>query len=199
MAEKAPTPKFFASAAAFRKWLEQNHDRKDELWVGLYKKASGKGGLTYREAVDQALCFGWIDGRSKSIDEVSYRQRFTPRREGSIWSAVNIRRIGELKEAGLMRPAGLEVFETRDPTKQGLYSFENEERSLEKEQEKEFRRNKKAWEYFQAQPRGYRRTAIWWVVSAKREETRQRRLAALIADSEAGKRLKHLTSPPRRG
>lgn len=193
MTADTPAPRFFASAAAFRRWLEKNHDREDELWVGLYKKASGKGGLTYREAVDQALCFGWIDGQSKSIDEVSYRQRFTPRRKSSIWSAVNIKRVAELKQAGLMDPAGVAAFETRDPTKAGLYSFENEPRSLDKQQERAFRGNKRAWGFFQAQPPGYRRNAIWWVVSAKREETKHRRLARLIEDSAEGRRLKHLS------
>lgn len=192
MPAETPAPRFFASADAFRKWLERNHDKKDELWVGLYKKASGKGGLTYREAVDQALCFGWIDGQSKSIDEISYRQRFTPRRKGSIWSAVNIKRVGELKQEGRMHPAGLHAFETRDPSKTGLYSFENEPQSLDKDQEKEFRRHKDAWEFFQAQPPGYKRNAIWWVVSAKRDETKQRRLTTLIEDSAAARRIKHL-------
>ena len=192
MPAETPAPKFFASAAAFRKWLEKNHDKKAELWVGLYKKASGKGGLTYREAVDQALCFGWIDGQAKSIDDISYRQRFTPRRKGSIWSAVNIKRVAELQEEGLMHPAGLKTFETRDVTKTGLYSFENEPQSLDKDQEKQFRRHKAAWEFFQAQPPGYKRNAIWWVVSAKRDETKQRRLATLIEDSAAARRIKHL-------
>ena len=192
MGSDASPPRFFASSDAFRKWLERNHDRKDELWVGLYKKASGKGGLTYREAVDQALCFGWIDGISKSIDDISYRQRFTPRRKGSIWSAVNIKRVGELTDQGLMHPSGVATFENRDRTKQGLYSFENEPRSLEEEQEKRFKANERAWGFFQAQPPGYKRNAIWWVVSAKRDETKQRRLATLIEDSAAGRRVKHL-------
>ena len=183
--------RFFKTETAFRRWLEANHDRESELWVGYYKKASGKGGLTYREAVDQALCFGWIDGLTKSIDDDTYRQRFTPRKKNSTWSAVNIRRVGELKELGLMQPAGLRAFEERDPTKTGLYSFENSP-EFEKSQEKTFRANKEAWDFFQAQPPGYKRSATWWVVSAKREETKQRRLAQLIEDSAAGRRIKQL-------
>lgn len=191
-------PRFFRSSDEFRKWLEANHDTASEVYVGFYKKASGKKGISYKEAVDQALCFGWIDTTVKGIDEERYMQRFTPRRKGSIWSAVNIKRVGELTEQGLMHPAGLKTFQTRDPTKQGLYSFENPPQDLPPEQEKRFKANKAAWGFFNEQPAGYKRAAIWWVVSAKREETKERRIQTLIDDSEAGRRLKHLVSPSRK-
>jgi uncharacterized protein YdeI (YjbR/CyaY-like superfamily) len=191
-------PRFFRSSNEFRKWLETNHDKASEVFVGMYKKASGKKGITYKEAVDQALCFGWIDTTSKGIDDERYMQRFTPRRKGSIWSAVNIKRVGELTEQGLMHPAGLKTFETRDPTKQGLYSFENPLQKLPPAQEKRFKANKQAWRFFNDQPPGYRKTALWWVVSAKRDETKERRLQTLIEDSAAGRRLKHLVSPSKK-
>ncbi len=193
-----PEARFFRSAADLRRWLGRNHDKKTELWVGLYKKGSGKKGISYREAVDQALCFGWIDTTSKGIDDARYMQRFTPRKKGSIWSAVNIKRVGELTELRLMHPSGLKAFETRDPTKQGLYSFENPPESLPPPQEERFKVNAAAWDFFQAQPPGYRKSAIWWVVSAKKAETKERRLVTLIEDSAAGRRLKHLLSPARR-
>jgi uncharacterized protein YdeI (YjbR/CyaY-like superfamily) len=189
---------FFETAQDFRAWLEQNHDTHDELWVGIRKKASGLPSVTYKEAVDVGLCFGWIDGVMNGIDETSYRQRFTPRRKGSIWSAVNIARVEELTRLGLMHPAGLAAYQNRDPAKANLYSFEQGDISLTGEQEALFRANEKAWEFFQTQPISYRKPAIWWVISAKRDETRQRRLATLIADSEAGRRLAHLVSPAKR-
>lgn len=185
-------PRYFRTATEFRKWLEKNHDGAKELWIGIYKKASGSKGITYKDAVDVALCFGWIDGLSKSIDESSYMQRFTPRRPTSVWSAINIKRVQELKDLGLMHPAGEKAFLERDPSKTGLYSFENEPQSLEPAQEKRFRAKRKAWDFFQAQPPGYRRSAIWWVVSAKREDTRERRFATLVEDSAASRRVKHL-------
>jgi uncharacterized protein YdeI (YjbR/CyaY-like superfamily) len=191
-------PRYFRSAGEFRKWLERNHDKVDELWVGLYKKASGKKGITYKEAVDEALCFGWIDGLVKGVDEDSYMQRFTPRRPRSIWSAVNIKRIQELMEERRLHPAGKKAFLERDPSRAGLYSFENQPQSLPKDQEKRFRADRQAWAFFEAQPPGYRRTAIWWVVSAKRDETKERRLLQLIEDSAAGRRLKHLAPTPKK-
>jgi len=180
--------RFFKTPGAFRKWLEANHDRKKELWVGFYKKASGKGGMVYKEALDQALCFGWIDGKAQRIDDECYRQRFTPRSKGSGWSLVNSKRVEELKAQGLMHPAGLKAFEERVPAN---YSFENDP-VFDRQQTREFKVNKKAWEFFQAQPPGYRRNAIWWVVSPKKQETRDRHLAQLIEDSSAGRRLKNL-------
>jgi uncharacterized protein YdeI (YjbR/CyaY-like superfamily) len=142
--------------------------------------------ITWPESVDEALCFGWIDGVRKSIDETSYKIRFTPRRPGSIWSAVNVKRVQELTKLGLMHAAGLKAFEKREQKKTGLYSYENRPAEFPDEYEKHFRENKKAWEFFQAQSPSYRRTCIWWVVSAKQEQTRQKRLATLIADSEKG-------------
>lgn len=180
--------RFFKTPAAFRKWLERNHDRKSELWVGFYKKASGKGGMVYPEALDQALCFGWIDGKVQRIDDEAYRQRFTPRKKGSGWSQVNIKKVEELNKQGLMHAAGLSAFEQREPAN---YSFEKEP-AFTPEQEKKFRANENAWEFFQAQPPGYKRNATWWVVSFKRQQTRDAHLAQLIEDSAAGRRLKQL-------
>lgn len=188
MTEDRSEAQHFKDAAAFRKWLERNHDRKPELWVGFYKKASGKGGMVYADALDQALCFGWIDGKVQRIDEERYRQRFTPRKKGSGWSQVNVKRVGELKKQGLMHPSGLRAFEQRQP---GHYSFENDP-VFDRDQERKFKANRKAWTFFQAQPPGYRRNATWWVVGFKRRETRDSHLAQLIEDSAAGRRLKHL-------
>ncbi len=196
--KQAAEAEFFETAQGFRAWLEKHHDTHDEIWVGLRKKASGLPSITYKEAVDVALCFGWIDGVMNGIDETSYRQRFTPRRKGSIWSAVNIARVEDLTRAGLMHPAGLAVFQNRDPAKANLYSFEQGDLKLDDAQEQLFRFNGQAWAFFESQPISYRKPAIWWVISAKREETRQRRLATLIADSEAGRRLAHLVSPAKR-
>lgn len=192
METKHVKPRYFRSATEFRRWLEQNHDSADELWIGIYKKASGKKGITYKEAVDAALCFGWIDGLAKSVDEARYMQRFTPRRAKSVWSAVNVKRVEELKKLGLMHPAGEKAFAQRDPSRTGLYSFENRPRSLPPAMERRFRAKRKAWDFFQAQPPGYKKAAIWWVTSAKRDDTKERRLATLIEDSAAGRRIKSL-------
>ena len=191
-------PVFFETPAELREWFAANHSRADELWVGFRRKASGLPTITWPESVDQALCFGWIDGVRKGVDDVSYKIRFTPRRERSTWSAVNIRRVAELREAGLMQPAGEAAFARRSEKRSAIYSYEQRsEAALSEAQEAEFRTAPDgAWEFFCAQPAGYRRTAVYWVVSAKREETRARRLATLIADSAAGRRLKQLT--PRR-
>ncbi|MEK6373652.1 MAG: YdeI/OmpD-associated family protein [Acidobacteriota bacterium] len=182
-------PTFFPTPAAFRRWLQKNHHKATELLVGFYKKDSGKKSITWPESVDQALCFGWIDGVRRRIDDISYSIRFTPRRRGSIWSAVNIRRATALAEEGLMSPTGLRAFEARDEKKSAIYAYENAPRTLPPDAEKTFRANKKAWEYFNAQPPWYRRVVTHWVVSAKKEETRARRLATLIADSAAGRRV----------
>ncbi len=184
---------FFESPSEFREWLEQNHDSAKELWVGFYKKGFGKAGITWPEAVDQALCFGWIDGIRKRVDETSYTNRFTPRRRGSTWSAVNIKRVGELTELGLMRPAGLDAFEKRDEAKAQLYSYERAQSKLDETYERQFREHERAWAFFSAQAPSYRRTSSWWVMSAKKEETRQRRLAALIEASERGEKLGTVT------
>ena len=181
--------KYFKTAADFRAWLESNHTSASELWVGFYKKDSGKGGLTYAEAVDEALCFGWIDGIKKRVDEFSYTHRFTPRKPKSNWSLINIRHVERLKKAGCMMPAGLKAFAAREAAKSGVYSFENKPRQLSPGLERQFKSDKNAWEFFQQQPPGYRRVASFWVMSAKQEETRARRLAQLISDSKQGRRL----------
>ena len=191
-------PRFFPSPAEFRKWLERNHDRESELLVGFYKKSSGKRGITYEEAVDEALCFGWIDGVRRSVDNERSTIRFTPRRQRSNWSLKNIRRVNELTKLGRMAPPGIAAFERRDPSEAGTYSFEQANPRFDQGLERRFRRNRGAWKFWEAQPPGYRKAATWWVVSAKREETRLRRLQTLIEDSANGRRLAQVTSPTRR-
>jgi uncharacterized protein YdeI (YjbR/CyaY-like superfamily) len=186
-------PHFFKTPADFRKWLAKNHASATELLVGFYKKDSGKPSITWPESVDEALCFGWIDGVRRRIDDVSYSIRFTPRKKTSTWSAINIARIAELTKVGRMQPAGLRAFEHRREEKSGIYAYENEERTLSADDEKTFRANKKAWEFFNAQPPGYRRQSIYWITSAKKDETRARRLATLIEDSANGRRLARVT------
>ena len=189
-------PIFFPSPAAWRAWLEEHHAETEELWVGFYKKSSGKPSITWPESVDGALCFGWIDGVRKSVDEISYVIRFTPRRARSIWSAVNIKRLGELTKQELMHPAGLKAFERRTGNRSEIYSYEQRKGAkLSAAYEKQFRANKKAWDFFRAQPPSYQRTANWWVISAKKEETRSRRLARLIKDSEQQRSIRPLTRP----
>lgn len=184
---------FFATPAQFRDWLEKHHASEVELSVGFYKRASGKPSMTWPESVDAALCYGWIDGVRNSIDEVSYRIRFTPRKPASIWSAINVKRVAELRKQGVMRPAGLAAFEARKGDKTGIYAYEQRKSAkLSPAHEKQFRANKKAWEFFQAQPPWYRRTAVYRVISAKQEATREKRLAALIRDSAAGLAIKEL-------
>jgi uncharacterized protein YdeI (YjbR/CyaY-like superfamily) len=186
----APKLTFFAGAAAFRRWLEKNHASAAELWVGFYRKDSGKGGLTYPEALDEALCFGWIDGIRKKTAPDSYTNRFTPRKPGSIWSKVNVGHVGRLTAAGHMQPAGLAAFQARTAAKTGVYSFERSApATLPPAFERKFRAAKQAWVFFHAQPPGYRRLALHYVTSAKQEATRLRRLERLIADSAAGRRL----------
>ena len=177
----------FATPAEFRAWLAANHATADELWAGYYKKSSGRPSMSWPEAVDQALCYGWIDGIRKSLDDISYANRFTPRRKGSHWSAVNIRRAQELIEQGLMQPAGLAAFEARDAARDEKYSYERQMAAFDTAYETEVRANVAAWAYWEAQPPHYRRGAAHWVISAKREETRRKRLATLIADSAAGR------------
>ena len=191
------TPTFFAIPKDFRKWLEKHHADTSELWVGFYKKDSGRPSITWPESVDEALCVGWIDGLRKSIDAHSYMIRFTPRKPGSIWSAVNTRRAKDLIELGRMAAAGLRAFEGRDPKKTNLYSFEQRKAAaLDPAFEKRFKANREAWTFFQSQPEGYRRIAIFWVTSAKQEETRARRLDTLIRDSAAGLRIGPLRRTP---
>lgn len=187
---------FFADLEAWRRWLEKHHHKQSEQWVGFHKTSTKKPSITWKESVDGALCFGWIDGLRKSIDAESYKIRFTPRRPTSIWSKINLERVEELTKLGLMRPAGLAAFEARKHGRSGLYSFEQETPpELSPAQAKLLRANKAAARYFEASAPSYQRTAIWWVVSAKQAATQERRLARLIEDSAAGRRLAHLTSP----
>lgn len=186
-------PKFFATPARWREWLEEHHATEQELLVGFYKKGSGKLSITWPESVDAALCYGWIDGVRRTIDDISYCIRFTPRKTRSIWSAVNAKRVGELIQTGLMHPAGIKAFEARREERSGIYAFEQRNIRFSKIQEQHFRANAVAWEFFRAQPPWYQRTATWWVVSAKRPETQVKRLATLIADSEAGRTIRPLT------
>ncbi len=186
-------PRYFKTSAGFRRWLSENHAAVTELWVGFYKKGSGKGGITYHEAVRQALCFGWIDGVRKSVDENSYVNRFTPRKARSTWSLINIKHVEELKKLGLMEPAGLKAFAARDPNKSGVYSFERAALKLTPAYEKRFRQNERAWEFFSVQPPYYKKVAVFWIMSAKKEETKLRRLEALIQSSAAAERLTDVT------
>jgi uncharacterized protein YdeI (YjbR/CyaY-like superfamily) len=188
----------FASSSDFRRWLEHNHASTTEIWVGFYRKDSGKAGLTYPEALDEALCFGWIDGIRKKIDADSYTNRFTPRKSGSIWSLINIGHIKRLTAAGKMNPSGLKAFAARIAHRTGVYSFEQKSHKLPATYEKKFRANKKAWGFFTAQAPWYQRTAIHKVASPKQEATRLRWLDLLISDSARGKRLDVLTSPAKR-
>jgi uncharacterized protein YdeI (YjbR/CyaY-like superfamily) len=187
-------PTFFETQADWRTWLEKNHAKADELLVGFHKVASGKGGLTYKQALDEALSFGWIDAVRGGGDE-HWTIRFTPRKARSIWSQVNIKRAKELIALGHMHPAGLKVFDGRDEKLTNRYSFENKTAAFSPDQQKAFRANKKAWAWFEKSPRSYRHPATWWVVSAKKPETQAKRLAELIADSAAGRRVKGLRRP----
>jgi len=186
-------PTFFATPLELRKWLKAQHAKSQELLVGFYKKDSGKPSITWPESVDEALCVGWIDGIRKSVDESSYTIRFTPRKAGSIWSAVNIKRVEALSEAGLMQPAGLAAFEKRKETKSAVYAYEQRGKGLSVEYEQKLKANRKAWAYYQAQPPWYQRTSAWWVISAKREETRLKRFEQLIDDSAHGRTIPPLT------
>lgn len=181
--------RYFKTPDDFRQWLAANHAREKELLVGFYKKSSGRPSITWEESVDQALCYGWIDGIRKRVDDVSYTIRFTPRKASSIWSAVNIRRVSELSRLGLMQPAGLLAFEKRNPKKSGVYAYENQIQKLDAASEKLFRAKRSAWKFFRAQAPSYQKVASRWVMSAKQAETKSKRLATLIADSETGKRL----------
>ncbi len=185
-------PTFFATPTDFRKWLESNHDSKSELIVGFYKVASGKPSMTWSQSVDQALCFGWIDGIRKSIDQESYFIRFTPRKPGSIWSNVNIKKVDELTANGLIQPAGIQAFERRQAHKSGIYSFEKEEVKFSEEFEKQFMENDPAWEWFIKMPISYRKPATHWVMSAKQYATQLSRLAELIRDSSEKRKVKSL-------
>ncbi len=188
-------PVFFASAAKFRAWLARHHATRTEVLVGFHKKGTGRATLTWSESVDQAVCFGWIDGVRRSLGPDAYTIRFTPRKPGSTWSNVNVAKVERLTALGLMQASGVAAFERRDPAKTGVYSFEGAAAKLSSDDEREFRRHVAAWAWYERQPPGYRRTAAHWVASAKQEATRRRRLETLIADSAAGIKIKPLRRP----
>ena len=190
--------KYFKSSSEFRKWLEKNHAAAAELWVGFYKKDSNIKSITYQEAVDQALCFGWIDGIKKKVDELSYTHRFTPRKSNSNWSSTNIKRVGELKKLGLMHPSGIKVFNQRDKEKIKQYSIERKTLTLDKSFIQIFKTQIIAWNYFQSQSPSYQKLAALWVMSAKKEETRLRRLNTLIEDSANNRKLAAITLESRK-
>ena len=191
-------PLFFATPRDWRRWLAKHHASTNELWVGFYKRESGKPSITWPESVDEALCVGWIDGLRKRIDDERYMIRFTRRRTSSIWSAVNVRRVGELTTLGRMKPPGLRAFEARTAKKTAVYSFEQRKQvKMPAAYVRRFKENADAWRFFSTQAPWYQRTTTWLVISAKREETRLKRLSTLIADSAAGRRI-GLMKPGRR-
>jgi uncharacterized protein YdeI (YjbR/CyaY-like superfamily) len=181
---------FFGTQAELRKWFDRNHDKISEIWIGYYKRSTGKESITWDESVEVAICFGWIDGIRKSIDGEAYKIRFTPRNPSSIWSVKNIRTAEKMIREGLMTPVGMELFNKRKAKRSGVYSFEQEEVAFSKTYESAFRRNKKAWSFFVSEAAYYRRTVIHWVMSAKQEKTRTKRLETLISDSENQLRIK---------
>ena len=188
-----PTPSkvtYFPTPSDLRKWFRANHAKAAELWVGFHRKDSGKPSITWPESVDEALCVGWIDGIRKSLDADSYTIRFTPRRKGSIWSAVNIARVKVLTDEKRMRPAGVKAFAARQENKSGIYSYEQRRDRLEEPYAGRLKKHKAAWTFFEKQPPGYRKVIGWWIVSAKREETRMERLKRLIDVSAKGQRLR---------
>ncbi len=186
---------FFTDPDEFRGWLENYHNKATELWVGLYKKKKGFiSGFDYKSAVEVGLCYGWIDGKTQSIDQFSYKIRFTPRKPNSNWSLSNIKRVEELTKAGLMHQAGLEAFARRKPEKSGVYSFEQEHAKLTPEMETEFKENQKAWSFFIGRSPSYKKTCLHWVMSAKQESTRRKRLKVLIDSSASGLRIPLLRS-----
>jgi uncharacterized protein YdeI (YjbR/CyaY-like superfamily) len=188
-------PIFFANVAEWRVWLERHHDSATECSVGFYKKGTGRPSMTWPESVDVALCFGWIDGVRHGIDDERYRIRFTPRKKTSTWSAVNSTRVPELIAEGAMTPAGLAAFEVRRENRSGIYSYEQRPEALPPDMQQRMRADRKAWTYFKAQRASYRRAVIWWVVSAKQEATRQRRLESLVEHCAAEKPIKQFTRP----
>ncbi len=184
---------YFSSPGEFRAWLEQHHESETELLVGYWKKATGKPSLTWSQAVDEALCFGWIDGVVKGVDDERHVQRFTPRKPTSNWSAINIAKVEQLRAEGRMRPAGEAAFARRREDRSAIYAYEQRsDPVLEPEHEARFKANAAAWEYFMSRPPSYRKPALWWVVSAKKPETRERRIATLIEDSAAGRPIAQL-------
>jgi uncharacterized protein YdeI (YjbR/CyaY-like superfamily) len=184
--------RFFKNKEELRNWFLKHHAAEQELWIGFYKKGSVKKSVTYPESVEEALCFGWIDGIRKKIDDTSYTNRFTPRRRGSNWSLININKVKELKKAGLMQPAGLSAYELRDKDKSGNYSFEKEEARLDEKYERIFKKNKAAWKFFNSQAPSYKKTAVHLLMSGKREETRLKRLEELINCSQKREKIPQL-------
>jgi uncharacterized protein YdeI (YjbR/CyaY-like superfamily) len=193
MMQNNSTPTFFSTKSAFRKWFEKNHHSAKELLVGFYKVGTKKPCITWSESVDEAICFGWIDGVRKSIDEESYCIRFTPRKPGSIWSDINIKKVEILSKQGLMHSSGLEAFSRRQENKSRIYSYEKEPSSLPKDFLKQFKANKKAWKYFQSMAPTYQKSCIHWIIDAKQEATKLKRLEELIRDSEAERKIKRLS------
>jgi uncharacterized protein YdeI (YjbR/CyaY-like superfamily) len=190
MKPKADRPLFFARSDDFRRWLEKHHQTSTEQWIGFHRKASGRPSITWPESVDEALCVGWIDGLRKTIDAESYKIRFTPRRPNSIWSAINIARMKEVIREGRVHPAGMMAFKKRTRAKSHVYSYENRKTArLSSAVTNLFRAENAAWKFFQEQPKSYQQTAIWWVVSAKRQQTQENRLQRLITSSKASRRL----------
>ena len=190
--------RFFETGADLREWLAANHDTADELWVGMYRKATGRPSITWPEVVDEVLCYGWIDGIRRGIDDTSYTNRITPRRKGSNWSAVNIRRVGELEAEGRMTDAGRRAFALRDEEKSRIYSYERAAAAFDAAAEAKFRANDAAWAWFERAAPSYRKAATYWVMSAKKQETRDRRLAILIEHSANGRQVPPLTPPKER-
>jgi uncharacterized protein YdeI (YjbR/CyaY-like superfamily) len=190
---------YFPGVADLRRWFERNHDRMAEAWFGFYKTGTGMPSISYRDAVDESLCFGWIDGVRYSVDTLRWRQRYTPRKPGSFWSSVNTKRALELIEDGRMTPAGLAAFEARDTSRTERFDAERAAAAFSAGEEAQFRANAAAWAWFEAAAPSYRRPAIAYVVTAKRPETRRKRLETLIADSAAGRKLRPLTRPSERG
>jgi uncharacterized protein YdeI (YjbR/CyaY-like superfamily) len=187
---------YFASPDEFRAWLAEHHEREREVLVGFYKKHTGRPTMTWPQSVDEALCYGWIDGVRRSAGEEAYTIRFTPRKAKSTWSAVNLKRVPELIAEGRMQPAGLKAYEAREASNSRIYAYEQADATaFGAAMEERFRANAAAWDFFQAQPPGYRRTSTHWVMTAKQEATRLRRLDQLIADSASGRRLDQLTRP----
>jgi len=193
-----PNPIFFAKPSEFHAWLQKNHDKALEIWVGFHKKSSGKPSITMQESVDEALCFGWIDSVRRSFNDTSYANRFTRRKPRSTWSAINIRRAKELISIGRMQPAGLKAFEQRTDKRSAIYSYEQRRTAtLSEVFETQFRAKKKAWNFFQAQAPWYQRTAAYWVLSARRDDTKLKRLNKLIEDFGNGRIIPPLTRPKR--
>jgi uncharacterized protein YdeI (YjbR/CyaY-like superfamily) len=191
MAKLEPTDiRFFATPADLRDWFDANHATADQLWLGYHKKASGRPSVVWAEAVDEALCVGWIDGILKRLDETSHVQRFTPRRKGGNWSAVNVANVERLVAEGRMRPAGMAAFKARTPERTGVYSYEREVEPLSDEETARFQADTAAWTDWENRPPSYRRTVTGWITSAKQKATRERRLSTLIEDSRAGRPIK---------